>query len=509
MALRPASLLLLLGLALFLPGITSLCDVVCSTDYKESLNCSCSGSAPKHPVFLQVNCSDGEIDAVGSCEIEPPGSWCVMSPEMFFDVASIGTNCIASSGRTGDEGTKLSGDSSSMWALSDVVKVLPPFDVKVRNIEGLYNITWNHGEQLHCLTYTVLIRDSSEDPVYSLTVEQKQILLDKKKLQPNVNYTVAVKARFCPGEVYEGPWSEWSSAAGWRSEGGSWCLLYVSTSIVSVTGFLVLLRCLRKPCVQKKMELIAYIPRPDSFFDSFFNDHKGNFKEWVKSGFDEREYLQMNSEKQHDVLLWSVVKHDYGDDELNPCSHFLQRPQPHSNSLLFFQGGGSGGGSTGTGHSSGHISIQTVTLSGEEEFEENVDLQSSGNTFRSYQEGQSFGSSGGDGGEQAGMDRQSEAPPCHDNQISTDSSEDSLSFQLSDHPIEPEMASLVSFASNEQSEDGYPHVDLDTIDSGFGECSSPGVSNMTDDGFSNSNYVKQWMVCGDQELAGDSELQQS
>ncbi|KAM6957151.1 interleukin 21 receptor, tandem duplicate 1 [Aplochiton taeniatus] len=83
-----------------------------------------------------------------------------------------------------------------------------------------------------------------------------------------------------------------------------------------------------------------------------------------------------------------------------------------------------------------------------------------------------------------------------------------VDWQTHGHNIESERISLDSFNSNEQSEDGYPHVDLDTIDSGFGEsdCSSPlnsefngedqiDASVFTGEGSSSSNYVKQWMIC--------------
>lgn len=153
--------------------------------------------------------------------------------------------------------------------------------------------------------------------------------------------------------------------------------------------------------------------------------------------------------------------------------------------------------------------------------------QSSVNTLRSYQDGESFGSFGEDNGEQAGydleepqvsrLDRQSGELPHHENQISNDLSLENINFQPHVPLNEPERVSLDSFASNEQSEDGYPHVDLDTIDSGFGECSSPGASDsniaeqIDSDSFrehknSNSNYVKQWMVCSTiQEDSSNSE----
>lgn len=47
--------------------------------------------------------------------------------------------------------------------------------------------------------------------------------------------------------------------------------------------------------------------------------------------------------------------------------------------------------------------------------------------------------------------------------------------------------------------DGYPHIDLDTIDSGFGECSSPAASGPSAELCEHyqSNYVKQWTISHD------------
>lgn len=50
-------------------------------------------------------------------------------------------------------------------------------------------------------------------------MDDKRILIDRGTLQPLVNYAVAVKAKMCPGNLYEGPWSEWSSTAEWRTTG--------------------------------------------------------------------------------------------------------------------------------------------------------------------------------------------------------------------------------------------------------------------------------------------------
>ncbi|XP_035528434.1 interleukin 21 receptor, tandem duplicate 1 [Morone saxatilis] len=521
MALKPAFLLLLWGLTLFVHDVTPFCNVICSTDYDVSLNCSCSGSVPTYPVTIEVTCSDGEVVVNGSCEVKPPQSWCVMYPEDFYEVASIGTTCTSSASQA--DQVIMNANESSSWDLSDVVKPLPPLNVQVTNTLEFYNITWDHDNNQNCLTYTVRLRESkdlSKDSVHSFSVgEEQYVLVDHKKLQPNDNYTVDVKARMCPGVLYEGPWSEWSSAAQWRTTGTDKYWWYFLLPIVVVL-FLLLLCFSQIPYLQKKLQVITYVPTPNEFFKPLYHNYGGNFKEWVKPAFSEYDYLrintegQMKSEKQHDVLQWKNERQSYKEDnEMKQDGNFLHMLQPHSNSLLFFQDGGS---SQGTSHSTGHISIHTVTLSGEEEFEEEVVSQSSVNTLRGYQDGEIFGSFGEDNREHAGYDlqepqmsrlnRESGVLPHHENQISIDLSVENINFQPRVQLNEPERVSLDSFASNEQSEDGYPHVDLDTIDSGFGECSSPGASDsniaeqIDSDLFcehksSNSNYVKQWMVC--------------
>lgn len=219
----------------------------------------------------------------------------------------------------------------------------------------------------------------------------------------------------------------------------------------------------------------------------------------------------MKSEKQDDVLQWDNEKPNYRENsEMNEDGHFLHMLQPHSNSLLFFQGGSS---SQANSHS---ISIHTVTLYEEEEFEGEVVSQSSVSALRSYQDGESLGLFREENTEPAGYDleepqmarfnRQSGVLSHHENQMSNASSVENLNISPRIQFIELERVSLDSLALNEQSDDGYPHVDLDTIDSGFGECSSPGATDsngaeQTDSELfpehksSNSNYVRQWMVC--------------
>ncbi|KAM6910485.1 uncharacterized protein FYW49_012425 [Xenentodon cancila] len=402
------------------------------------------------------------------------------------------------------------------------VKPQPPSNVKVANVGESSNITWfTNMEQ--CFTYLVRIRttaDLSKDPVYLLPVEEEHIQLDHENLEPRVNYTVDVQAKLCPGYYLQGPWSEWSLSAEFRIEapgnnkGINILWLYVSVPIVSVLAFL-LVGYLHKPCWLKKIKMITYIPSPNEFFKPLEERYGGNFKDWVTPIFNECDYVRMNtsdqmmSKKMYDILRWSNENENYNANrETKEGGQFLSRQQPPNSMLLDPQETGS---SEGGGHSTGHISIHTVTIYGES-FEEGDTSQSS---LQSYRDGKSFGSFEDSNRDQdtygvqepqvSRMNEQSRMLPQRENQIADDLLlEENMNFQPEAQFIEAERVSLDSFVSNEQSEDGYPHVDLDTVDSGFGECSSPGVSDSNSakliDSFLenkniNSNYVKQWMIC--------------
>lgn len=214
----------------------------------------------------------------------------------------------------------------------------------------------------------------------------------------------------------------------------------------------------------------------------------------MKPVFSEYDHFTVNTfgEKQLDVDPWNNSGRRYSADDgmkQGGCSLL----QPECNPLLHVQDGGSWQGTTG------HISIHTVTLSGEEELDEDVESQSS--FHRSYQDGESLRSYNK---ENSGYDldelQVSSLDGQHENSIFNDQN---INLPEQEHASGCESMSLDSFASNGQSEDGYPHVDLDTIDSGFGECNSPAASdtgpgNLSEfpheHSHSNSNYVKQWMI---------------
>lgn len=146
-----------------------------------------------------------------------------------------------------------------------------------------------------------------------------------------------------------------------------------------------------------------------------------------------------------------------------------------------------GGSTLGLAYSGGHISMDTVTVSGQE------------GSMSDFQEIN-----------QNAIDvlNEGENPELHSREISEGQGFDDWRLQANNAENGEEL-SLDSFSSNENSDYGYPQIgiDLDTIDSGFleSDCSSP-VSSECDGGErmdspllgvtvgTHSNYVKQWVA---------------
>lgn len=221
------------------------------------------------------------------------------------------------------------------------------------------------------------------------------------------------------------------------------------------------------------------------------------------------------SEKQPEVGQTTTKKQSYWASSSG--NHLFPALQPSDNSLLFFL---EGGHSDCTGHSAGRVSIHTVTLSGDRELMEEALSESSPSDLRDHQDRENFGVSGGGDRDEAAFlfeepavvvaaaavrhNRHSGVPE-NLREPARHSSAENLNFQPHVNFVEAERVSLDSFVFNEHSDDGYPHVDLDTVDSGFGECASPGASDSNESepkdslddykSLHHSNYVKQWVTC--------------
>lgn len=236
--------------------------------------------------------------------------------------------------------------------------------------------------------------------------------------------------------------------------------------------------------------------------------------------FSEYDFLRIGSqppttsEKQLEVGQTTTEKQSYWASSSG--SQLCPALQPSNNSLLLFL---EGGHSDCTGHSVGRVSIHTVTLSGDRELLEEALSESPPSDLRGHRDRENFGVFGGGVREQAAFlfeepavaamaaarhNRHSGVPE-NLRDPARHSSAENLNFQPHVNFVEAERASLDSFVFNERSDDGYPQVDLDTVDSGFGECASPGASDSNDSeskdslhehkSLHHSNYVKQWVAC--------------
>ncbi|XP_046894918.1 interleukin 21 receptor, tandem duplicate 1 isoform X1 [Hypomesus transpacificus] len=509
MAIKLLALHLLWILSCLIQDAESICLINCCTNWNDSLNCSWSGiifnEMSPSPLTLEVECRDygGEIN--GSCEIISSQGWCLIRPKDFYLYASLGTRCSSKIKYSEKLNVMPACTNDSFWNLEDMVKPQQPFNVHATETKESYNITWETDDQLENLMYRVRIRtkdDPLKDPIhYTVRQDQKYITINYIQLEQQAECMVDVQAKVGPNSIHKGPWSEWSSTTELdkhtftahivdtkRDDILWWSLL----SLVFVLGVLGLIYC-RKP----SWFTMKYIPKPDAFFQPLYHTYDGDFKKWVRPIFSESDHLMMNPPvqempvKQLEVIMLTCgsIKERSSEDNQGNGRHgiaSLLSLAPHSSSLLYF----SGGSGHSTGHSAGHISIHTVTTSGGGEATFGGSTNGLGSKFKTSTD--------------CNMNNEERLSVQKGRRSSICSL--AVEWQPQAQHIEPEQISLDSFCSNEPSDDGYPRVDLDTIDSGFMEsdCGPPmnsefdNVEQMNSSllsGAESSNYVKQWMIC--------------
>ncbi|KAG7282964.1 hypothetical protein CRUP_028481 [Coryphaenoides rupestris] len=179
---------LLWKLCFCLKDVRCFCNVACTTNYSEHLECACSGISPPSSVELEVHCcNDDETEVREKCWVHPPGSGCHMYIKD-LDV-SVDTKCTA---RVRDQ------DGSPAWLLGDIVKAMPPFNVSATHGAGGVNITWNVKLYPHMrsmrLRYRVRLRDPTEVRIFNET--NQYFFVDYSWLRPNTRYQADIQACF-------------------------------------------------------------------------------------------------------------------------------------------------------------------------------------------------------------------------------------------------------------------------------------------------------------------------
>lgn len=487
MALKP--LILLLIEFTFVIYTVKSCAVNCSTDYETLLNCSCTGSVPTKPLLLQVHCRLEDLIVNASCMVSAQQPYCVMYPQDMWEVSDYETECRASAVQ--DENHTMITEDVSVWLLRDVVRPWPPINIRVRNTSGSYNISWdNKNNPIFCLSYRVRIQSShpielspspeecltapdlvhSLDSVYTLESTDPFVLLKHSRLRPFACYRVDVQAGLCSTCGYRGLWSEWSAATSWvtaaaagstPAEGISGYYWLITLPILMV---LLSLSITKKMFWQKRLQVMTYIPNPSEFFKPLYNSYQGNFKAWVMPVFTEHDFLRIDS-----MVDASTDKRlDQWNQNTLP-----QTPPPPYDSIP--------SQSPSQSRGSSHVSIHTVTLCGEDDLS-----HCSLSLGYPHEPGCEMCSAGR---EQARYSEESQSVV-----LMLNKNLESLDLSLSSLNLTQELDKDVLLSG-----DGYPHIDLDTIDSGFGECSSPAASGPSAELCEHyqSNYVKQWTISHD------------
>ncbi|MBN3306417.1 interleukin 21 receptor, tandem duplicate 1 [Amia ocellicauda] len=530
---------------------TGFCNVTCTNDYLQSLNCTCAGQQPAPSYQLLGNCSYEDGSAESSCEITTDQRWCELSFKGHCTDLSEFQGCHVCVKNSNVEGSIDPEDCTDVY-LTSSIKPKAPENLTLLENQSNYNLSWKmwytedrEGYYLvNNLRYEVRIKDTSSEKLTDFLVneDRRYLVIPHSRLGKGREYTAEVRVSLIPDFDYSGPWSEWSPAYKWRTQSDGW-QSYSLYGVLPFVAFVVILCYIGKRRLQKKPYLHNYIPSPEDFFKPLYLLYDGDFKKWVgpTCTFSACDFLEKNTvvpvvDSKHRTLekLCEIEGMTNSKDSQGRGDASFLSLSTEGGFKLYFPGGS---GQT-RDKSTGHISIDTVTVWGEEGLD-CPDYSSSGgeDPYRSCRGGhECFGyppssletdgllSSGGRRsevvscgcvslgyrrGQQAGQDG-GEGSGDSPGPVGLYSLHGPNGWQLESGDNESERISLDSFVSNDRSEDdGYPRVglDLDTIDSGFAEsdCSSPVHSDfnskepmnpavLNDQELAQTNYVKQWVA---------------
>ncbi|MBN3320092.1 IL21R protein, partial [Atractosteus spatula] len=511
---------------------TCTCNVTCFTDYIDSLSCSCSDALTSSSYVLVAACmTDDEEISRAQCEMQAPQHWCDMTVEWSYLTSLQKCHCTLS-----QDYLPVPVNNWPVSHLCDLfvfaVKPQPPFNVQLLGNENAYNLSWEMvytPEENYYLNselqYEVQIGEKEAPPEeqrnYPITDDTRYLSIPDAVLKKGKNYVARVRAQVRP-HTYSGSWSEWSPTVEWKtkSEEVDQYKFYGFLSLILVPFVLL---CYVGKILQKKPYLHSYIPSPEDFFKPLYVKYDGDFKKWVGPistlpvfDLEKDTVVAVVSDKQGSLeKLCKMEAKDSSKDSKGGRgkgdTSFVSVSTGDCSKLYF-----PGASGQLTDKSTGHISIDTVTVWGEEEQDYPDNTLGGEDPYRGCQGSHNCfdypacGLDGPSSPEQEGLlgsaTRSSANLPA---QVRLYNLYGSRVWPLEAGDNELESLSLDSYASNDRSEDdGYPRVglDLDTIDSGFAEsdCSSPVQSDFTDKDQINSavlndqehctNYVKQWVA---------------
>ncbi|KAK6476208.1 interleukin-21 receptor-like isoform X1 [Huso huso] len=194
---------------------------------------------------------------------------------------------------------------------SENIKPLRPVNLSFNLSSDQYNFTWDTGypddHYLDDYLQFELSYRKKEDPMHSkenvLSRANSMRFIDLKASFLEADTVYVAKVRSAPNNIsYTGHWSEWSQLVEWKTgvltEKKSDIIVIIGSIVIPLLLAAVILVSLyfnlptRFKCV-----LFTKIPTPEPFFQPLYNNHKGNFRNWLSNHRDplRKEGLKIDS----------------------------------------------------------------------------------------------------------------------------------------------------------------------------------------------------------------------
>ncbi|XP_004691761.1 PREDICTED: interleukin-21 receptor [Condylura cristata] len=298
-------------LLLLLQGAWGCSDLVCYTDYFQTITCILETITLQTGMLtLTWQDSFGELkDEVTSCSLHQASFnathtmyMCHMDVFLFMaDDIFIVTETDPYNGSSQECGSFV----LAMW-----IKPSPPFNVTVTFSEH-YNISWcsNRAHALKGKLQYELQYWSQEEPWVRnpqrklISVDVRSISLLSVEFRQGASYQLQMRAGPQPESFFQGTWSEWSDPVVFETESeikgelpsrdnGN---IYIILVLISIALILLFLKINHQPLRSQVAHLLlpprlwkkvlVQVPSPEKFFQPLYIGHRGDFKTWVGTPF--------------------------------------------------------------------------------------------------------------------------------------------------------------------------------------------------------------------------------
>uniref|UniRef100_A0A3P9PWL8 Interleukin-21 receptor n=1 Tax=Poecilia reticulata TaxID=8081 RepID=A0A3P9PWL8_POERE len=181
------------------------------------------------------------------------------------------------------------------------------------------------------LTYQLQIHkmaDKHRLEAHNITISSTSHSVEDEHFEPGTDYAAQVRSSPNQGH-YQGQWSDWSSAAQWRTEPAGNGFIF---NLPVTFGLLCALVALVLVCYGSVRN--TFIPTPAPYFHSLYKDCQGDFKSWVLTQENAADVLKPEEALQVDSLVECMPVQDFQFDQY-PAQfqqHFMEN-RAYSNIL--------------------------------------------------------------------------------------------------------------------------------------------------------------------------------